>query len=52
MSMPNDVPSRITENDRDMAVKRLQEAFVDGHISHQELDDRSRRGRRPRRQAA
>jgi hypothetical protein len=23
-----------------MAVKRLQEAFVDGHISHQELDDR------------
>jgi hypothetical protein len=40
MSMPNDVPSRITENDRDMAVKRLQEAFVDGHLSHQELDDR------------
>jgi Domain of unknown function (DUF1707) len=40
MSMPNDVPSRITENDRDMALKRLQEAFVDGHISHQELDDR------------
>ena len=37
--MPNDVPSRITENDRDMAVKRLQEAFVDGHILHQELDD-------------
>lgn len=38
--MPNDVPHRITDNDRDMAVKRLREAFADGHLSHQELDDR------------
>ena len=38
--MPDEVPSRITEDDRGIAVKRLQEAFVDGHISHEELDER------------
>jgi hypothetical protein len=38
--MPDDMPPRITEDDRDSAVKRLQEAFVEGHISHDEMDER------------
>jgi hypothetical protein len=37
--MPNDVPSRITEDDRAATVWRLQEAFAEGHISHAEMDD-------------
>jgi Domain of unknown function (DUF1707) len=40
-SIPNDVPPpRISEYDRDMAVKRLQQAFIDGLLSREELDDR------------
>jgi Domain of unknown function (DUF1707) len=38
--MPDEVSSRITEDDRGMAVRRVQEAFVEGHISHNEMDDR------------
>jgi Domain of unknown function (DUF1707) len=38
--MPGDVPPRITEYDRDLAVRRLQEAFAEGHISRAEMDDR------------
>jgi hypothetical protein len=30
---PEDMPPRITEDDRDTAVKRLQEAFAEGHLS-------------------
>ena len=39
--MPNDVP-RITEDDREATVRRLQEAFAEGHISHAEMDDHLR----------
>jgi Domain of unknown function (DUF1707) len=38
-SDPDDVSSRISENDREAALTRLQEAFADGHISHAEMDD-------------
>ena len=37
--MPNDVPPRITEDDRVATVRRLQEAFAEGHISYAEMDD-------------
>jgi DUF1707 SHOCT-like domain len=37
--MPNDVPPRITEDDRDTAVRRVQEAFAEGQISHTDMDD-------------
>ena len=37
--MPKDVPSRITEDDREAAVRRVQEAFAEGHISHADMDD-------------
>ena len=40
--MPNDVPPRITEDDREATVRRLQEAFAEGHISHAEMDDHLR----------
>ena len=36
--MPNQVPPRITEDDREATVRRLQEAFAEGHISHEEMD--------------
>ena len=32
-------PPLISEDDRDTAVKRLQEAYTEGHISHEELDE-------------
>jgi hypothetical protein len=38
-SMPKDVPSQISEDDREAAVRRLQNAFAKGHISHAEMDD-------------
>ena len=38
-SMPKDVPSQISEDDREAAVRRLQDAFAEGHISHAEMDD-------------
>src|SRR4029453_447142 len=37
--MPKDVPSQISEDDREAAVRRLQDAFAEGHISHGEMDD-------------
>jgi hypothetical protein len=37
--MPKDVPSQISEDDREAAVRRLQNAFAKGHISHAEMDD-------------
>jgi hypothetical protein len=30
----------ISEDDRDAAVRRLQEAYTKGHISHEEMDER------------
>ncbi|WP_093803090.1 DUF1707 domain-containing protein [Streptomyces sp. Wb2n-11] len=38
-SLPEDPPSLISEDDRDTAVQRLQEAYAEGHISHEELDE-------------
>ncbi|MGW7088903.1 DUF1707 SHOCT-like domain-containing protein [Streptomyces sp. NPDC054871] len=38
-SLPEDPPSLISEDDRDTAVQRLQEAYAEGHISHEEMDD-------------
>jgi hypothetical protein len=37
--MPKDAPSQISEDDREAAVRRLQDAFAEGHISHAEMDD-------------
>ena len=39
-SLPEDPTRRIREDDRDTAVQRLQEAYAEGHISHEELDER------------
>lgn len=39
-SLPEDPPSLVSEDDRDAAVQRLQEAYAEGHISHEELDER------------
>ena len=39
-SPPEDSPTLIREDDRDMAVQRLQEAYAEGHFSHEELDER------------
>jgi hypothetical protein len=38
-SPPEDRPSVISEDDRDTAVRRLQEAYAQGHISHEEMDE-------------
>ncbi|MFF2848793.1 DUF1707 domain-containing protein [Streptomyces sp. NPDC058001] len=35
-----DPPPPIREDDRDTAVRRLQEAYAEGHISHGEMDER------------
>lgn len=37
-SLPEGLPTAIGEEDRDAAVRRLQEAYADGHISHEEMD--------------
>ncbi|MDA4890631.1 DUF1707 domain-containing protein [Streptomyces sp. MS2A] len=39
-SVPENLPSRISEVDRDLAVERLQEAFSEGHIAQDEMDAR------------
>jgi hypothetical protein len=39
-SLPEDSPPQIGEDDRDTAVQRLQEAYAEGLISHEELDER------------
>ena len=39
-SLPENPPSLVSEDDRDMAVRRLQEAYTKGHISHEALDER------------
>jgi hypothetical protein len=38
--LPEDPSSLISEDDRDAAVRRLQEAYAEGHISHEEMDER------------
>ncbi|WP_329380142.1 DUF1707 SHOCT-like domain-containing protein [Streptomyces sp. NBC_01716] len=37
-SLPENRPPRISETDRDTAVRRLQEAYAEGHIAHEEMD--------------
>ncbi|WP_405683841.1 DUF1707 domain-containing protein [Streptomyces sp. NBC_01387] len=39
-SLPEDSPTLISEDDRDTAVQRLQDAYAEVHISHEELDER------------
>lgn len=38
-SLPENPQSLIREDDRDTAVRRLQEAYAEGHISHEEMDE-------------
>ncbi len=40
---PDRRSSPIGEDDRDVVVRRLQEAYAEGHISHEELDERLHR---------
>lgn len=39
-SLPEDRPPVLSEDDRDTAVQRVQEAYAEGHISHEEMDER------------
>lgn len=39
-STPEDLPKRISESDRDEVVRRLQEAFAEGLLTRDELDQR------------
>ncbi|MFI9103593.1 DUF1707 domain-containing protein [Streptomyces fildesensis] len=39
-ALPEDRPPLIGEDDRDTAVRRLQDAYAEGHISHEDLDER------------
>ncbi|MFE2940541.1 DUF1707 domain-containing protein [Streptomyces sp. NPDC059255] len=39
-SLPEDPLSLIREDDRDAAVRRLQDAYAEGHLSHEEMDER------------
>ncbi|MFB6437179.1 DUF1707 domain-containing protein [Streptomyces sp. NPDC056411] len=39
-SLPEDPTRLIREDDRGSAVQRLQEAYAEGHIPHEELDER------------
>jgi hypothetical protein len=38
-SLSEEPPSPIGEDDRDAAVRRLQEAYAEGHISHEHMDE-------------
>ncbi|MFB6671585.1 DUF1707 domain-containing protein [Streptomyces sp. NPDC056390] len=41
MTLPQENQARpISEDDRNSAVQRVQEAYAEGHISHEEMDDR------------
>ncbi|MEU2117666.1 DUF1707 domain-containing protein [Streptomyces sp. NPDC016459] len=39
-SVPENLPPRVSEVDRDMTVERLQEAYSEGHIPQEEMDAR------------
>ena len=41
--LPEDPRSLIGDDDRDAAVRRLQDAYAEGHISHKEMDERLHR---------
>ncbi|MFG2651357.1 DUF1707 domain-containing protein [Streptomyces sp. NPDC048436] len=38
-ALPQDPPPPVSEDDRETAVRRLQEAYAQGHISHEEMDE-------------
>jgi hypothetical protein len=38
--VPEDPRRLISQGERDTAVRRLQEAYAEGHISHEEMDER------------
>lgn len=38
--LPEDPSPLVSEDDRDAAVQRVQEAYAEGHISHEEMDGR------------
>jgi hypothetical protein len=38
--LPDDPSPLVSEGDRDAAVQRLQDAYAEGHISHEEMDER------------
>jgi hypothetical protein len=38
--LPEDSPLLISEDDRDTAVRHLQEAYAEGLVPHEELDER------------
>ncbi|WP_062645651.1 DUF1707 SHOCT-like domain-containing protein [Streptomyces maremycinicus] len=42
-ALPEDRPPLIGEDDRDTAVRRLREAYAEGHLSHEDLDGRLHR---------
>ncbi|MGW7635781.1 DUF1707 SHOCT-like domain-containing protein [Streptomyces decoyicus] len=42
-ALPEDQPPVISEDDRDTAVQRLQQAYTEGHLSHEDLDERLHR---------
>jgi hypothetical protein len=39
-SLPEDPRTLIGEDDRDTAVRRLQDAYAEGHISHEDMEER------------
>ncbi|OEV05616.1 DUF1707 SHOCT-like domain-containing protein [Streptomyces oceani] len=39
-SVPENVPPRVTDMDRNTAVERLQDAFAEGHLVQEEMDTR------------
>jgi hypothetical protein len=42
-ALPQDRTPPISDEDRDTAVRRVQEAYAEGHFSHDELDERLHR---------
>jgi ribosome-binding ATPase YchF (GTP1/OBG family) len=38
--LPEDPPPLVREDDRETAVRRVQDAYTEGHISHEEMDER------------
>jgi hypothetical protein len=39
-SLPEDPPPEFSEEDRETAVQRVREAYAEGDISHEEMDER------------
>ncbi|EPH43145.1 DUF1707 domain-containing protein [Streptomyces aurantiacus] len=39
-ALPENPPPVLSEDDREAAVQRLREAYAEGHISHEEMDER------------